>query len=74
MVLLIGIIFLALGLSLAVAWHVAFVQVLQGLTPLFLLFMGSIFLMVGYSERKARREYDAAIHDDEAESTPRRRR
>lgn len=70
MALLFGIIFLALGLSLAVAWHTALVQVLQGLVPLFLLFIGAIFLLVGYSERKARREYDAAIHDE----TPQPRR
>ena len=74
MVLLIGIICLALGLSLAVAWNAAFVEVLQGLVPLFLLFLGTIFLLVGYSERKARREYDAAIHDDEPATEPRRRR
>jgi hypothetical protein len=66
MALLIAIILLALGSSLAVVWHAAFLQVLQGLAPLLLLFIGLIFLVVGYSERKARREYDAAIHDDEA--------
>jgi hypothetical protein len=73
MVLLLGIIFFALGLSLAAVWHLAFVQVLQGLAPLFLLFIGAIFLLIGYSERKARREYDAAIHDEQA-AEPRRRR
>jgi hypothetical protein len=71
MALLIAIILLALGSSLAVVWHTAFLQVLQGLAPLLLLFVGLIFLVVGYSERKARREYDDAIHDDEA---PRSRR
>lgn len=73
MALLIALILLALGSSLAVVWHTAFLQVLQGLAPLLLLFIGVIFLVVGYSERKARREYQDAIHDDGKEN-PRRRR
>jgi fatty acid desaturase len=74
MALLLATVLLALGLSLAVVWHAAFLQVLQGLAPLLLLFVGVIFLVVGYSERKARREYDAAMHDDEAAAPPRRAR
>jgi hypothetical protein len=70
---LIGIILLALGLSLAVVWNAQVLQALQGLLPLGLLFFGVIVLLVGYSERKAAREYKEAISDDEA-SEPRRRR
>jgi uncharacterized SAM-binding protein YcdF (DUF218 family) len=73
MALLLAIILLALGLSLAVVWNTAFLIALQGLIPLTLIFFGFIFLVVGYSERKARREYDVAIHDEDA-SSPRRKR
>lgn len=75
MAMLIGIILLALGLSLAVVWNAALVQTLQGLLPLMLLFFGAIVLLVGYSERKAAREYKKAIDEDETEEAkPRRRR
>ena len=67
MVLLLGIIFLALGVSLAVVWSAAVIMVIKGLLPLLLLFLGAIFLLVGYSERKAKREYQDAVQD---QSTP----
>ena len=63
MVLLLGIIFLAFGVSLAVVWSAAVVMVLKGLLPLLLLFLGGIFLLVGYSERKAKREYQDAVSE-----------
>ena len=44
-------------------------MVLKGLLPLALLFLGGIFLLVGYSERKAKREYQDAVSD---QSTSRR--
>lgn len=74
MAILVAIILLALGLSLAVAWNAAVVLVLQGLAPLLLVFFGAIFLLVGYSERKAAREYQEAVHDDEGGEAPRQRR
>ena len=67
MVLLLGIIFLALGVSLAVVWGAAIIMVLKGTLPLLLIFLGAIFLLVGYSERKAKREYQEAVAE---ESTP----
>ena len=67
MAMLIGIILLALGLSLTFVWQAQVVQYLQGLLPTLLLFFGLIVLLVGYSERKAAREFDKAIHDDEEE-------
>jgi len=70
MVLLISIIFLALGISLAVVWGGAVIMVLKGIVPLLLLFLGAIFLMVGYSERKAGREYQAAVEDESTPSAP----
>lgn len=57
---LIGIILLALGLSLAVAWHAAFLLVLKALLALGLLFFGLLFLLIGYSERKAARDFARA--------------
>jgi hypothetical protein len=67
MAILIGIILLALGLSLAVVWQVQVLQAIQGILPLALLFFGAIIVLVGYSERKAAREFDSAIHDNEEE-------
>lgn len=64
MVLLAGIVFLALGLSLAVAAWPEFVAVLRGLTALGCLGLGAILFLVGFSERKARREYREAVTND----------
>jgi ABC-type transport system involved in cytochrome bd biosynthesis fused ATPase/permease subunit len=62
MPLLIGIICLALGVSLAVAWwSPAFVAALQVLLVVVLLLWGAISTLVGYSALKARREYDESI-------------
>jgi TM2 domain-containing membrane protein YozV len=63
MALLWAIIFLAAGLSLAVVWGAQVALVLKGIVPLILIFLGLIFLVVGYSERKAARECDDAMDD-----------
>lgn len=60
-VLLIGIVLLALGLSLAVAWWPALLLALQGIAVLSLFFWGAILLLVGYSEQKAAREFAKAV-------------
>jgi len=66
--LLIGIVLLALGISLAVAvWSPAFVAALQVFAAITLLFVGLIFFLVGYSTRKAERSCAEAI--DEFEKT-----
>lgn len=67
MALLWGIILLALGLSLAVVWSAQVLAVLQGALPLFLLFLGLVFLVVGYSERKAARECRDATESEKDE-------
>ena len=67
MALLWGIILLALGLSLAVMWSAQVFAALQGILPLFFLFLGLVFLIVGYSERKAARECDAATENEKDE-------
>jgi hypothetical protein len=78
MAMLLGIIMLALGLSLALAWQAQVAAFPQGLLPTLLFFCGLVVLLVGYSERKAAREYDKAIHDDDdphkADSHARRRK
>jgi len=66
---LIGIIFLALGISLAVVWSASIVVVLKGIIPLLLFFLGAVFLLVGYSERKASREYAASTEDEGTQAT-----
>ncbi len=65
MPLLIGIICLALGVSLAVVWwSPAFVAALQVLFVVVLLLWGAISTLVGYSALKAVREYDESIKQE----------
>jgi hypothetical protein len=65
MPLLIGIIFLALGLSLCVMWwSPAFVAALQVLVVISLLLWGVILTLVGYSAMKASREFDEAVNSE----------
>ena len=61
MVIVIGLILIALGISLAVEWSQQFLMALQGLTALSFLVLGLVAVLVGYSEMKARREYNAAV-------------
>ena len=70
MVTLIGIILLALGVSLAVVWQAPFLTVLMGLIPLTLIFWGVVVLLIGYAEIKARREYRDAVNDSDFEAAP----
>ena len=70
MPLIIGLIALALGISLTVAWwSAAFVAALQVLFVVSLLFWGLVLVLVGYSEMKAAREYDEAAHGETANGT-----
>lgn len=64
MVILIGLICLAIGISLAVNQWAAWLVTLQVLVSLGLLFWGAIFVLVGYSEMKARRDYAQAVDPD----------
>lgn len=64
MVPLAGLILVALGLSLAVTSWAEFVAVLRGVAALCCLGLGAVLLLVGASERKARREYREAITND----------
>jgi TM2 domain-containing membrane protein YozV len=65
MALLWAIIFLALGLSLTVVWGAQVALVLKGIVPLLLIFLGLVFFVVGYSERKAARECEEAMDEKE---------
>jgi hypothetical protein len=66
--LLIGIVLLALGISLAVAvWSPAFVAALEVFAVVTLLFCGLIFSLVGYSALKAARSWEEALEETEAE-------
>ena len=64
MVILIGLILLAVGISLAVNQWAALLVTLQALLTLSLLFWGGILVLVGYSELKARREYAQATRPE----------
>jgi hypothetical protein len=66
MIILIGFILLALALSLGVAWASEVLLVLRGLLPLGLFFAAAIALVVGLSERRARRLYRDATQNDVA--------
>ena len=70
MVTLIGIILLALGVSLAVVWRTPFLDVLMGLIPLTLIFWGVVVVLIGYAEIKARREYRDAVSDSDFDAAP----
>jgi hypothetical protein len=66
MIILIGFILLALALSLGVTWASEVLLVLRGLLPLGLFFAATIALVVGLSERRARRLYQDATQNDAA--------
>lgn len=61
---LLGLIFIALGVLLAVVWTTEFVVVFKGVLILSLLFWGVVALLIGLSQRKARRSYNAALRDE----------
>ena len=64
--LLIGLIFLAFGISLLVAWwSAAFVAALQVLLVVLLLICGIVLTLVGYSTLKAQRDIGRAIANDD---------
>lgn len=70
MVTLIGIILLALGVSLAVVWQTSVLGVLMGIIPLTLIFWGGLVVLIGYAEMKARREYRDAVDDSDSSTAP----
>ncbi len=67
--LLLGIILLAFGISLAVvAWSPLFVAALQVFAVIVLLFSGLILSLVGYSAIKAEREFVESKESNSAET------
>jgi hypothetical protein len=64
MALQIGALLFILGVVAVWAWWSALLPVIQALVALSLLFWGLIGMIIGYSERKARRECLAAMNDD----------
>lgn len=66
---LLGLIFIALGVVLALIWTTAFVMALKGVLILSLFFWGLIALLVGLSQRKARRSYAAALRDEDGDES-----
>lgn len=64
MVPLAGLVLMALGLCLAVTAWAEFVAVARALAALGCLGLGAVLLLVGASERKARREYREAVTND----------
>ena len=66
MPLILGLLALALGMSLAVIWwSAAFAAALQVLCVFALILTGLIWCIVGYSELKAAREFASSAANDE---------
>jgi len=60
-----GLILLALAICLAVFWSEAVLMVLQGALVIALFLAGFVTTMVGYSRKKAEREYARATSSHE---------
>ena len=69
MALAIGFLLFLLGIVTYVAWLPATFYFLQGLTTFSLIFWGFLALLLGYSERKAKREFQRAISDETKDET-----
>ncbi len=63
MALAIGFLLLLLGMVAYYAWLPATFYFLQGLVAFSLMFWGTLALLLGVSERKAKREFERALHD-----------
>lgn len=61
---LLGFIFVSLGVALAFLWTAEFVATLKGVLVLSLFFWGLVAFLMGLSRRKARRSYAAALRDE----------
>ncbi|RYG65139.1 hypothetical protein EON80_17910 [bacterium] len=68
MALAIGFLLFLLGLVTFVGWWPETIPFWKGFTSLSLLFWGLLALIVGYSERKAKREFAKAVNDDSGDS------
>ncbi len=64
MALAIGFLLFVLGIIAFFAWMPGTFYFLQGLTAFSLIFWGFLALLLGYSERKAKREFERAIRDE----------
>lgn len=62
----IGFLLFVLGLAACWGWADATVPFLKGLIAFSLLFWGFIALLLGFSERKAKREFQAALNDEKS--------
>jgi hypothetical protein len=69
MALAIGFLLFLLGMVTFVGWWPETIPFWKGFTSLSLLFWGLLALIVGYSERKAKREFAKAITDDKPETS-----
>jgi hypothetical protein len=68
MALAIGFLLFLLGLVTTIGWWDPNFVFLKGLVSFSLLFWGLLALLMGYSERKAKREFAKAVNDDKAEA------
>lgn len=69
MALAIGFLLFLLGAVAYYAWLPATFYFLQGLAAFSLMFWGLVALLVGYAQRKAKREIARAMHDESSQET-----
>ncbi|PQV62771.1 hypothetical protein B1R32_12218 [Abditibacterium utsteinense] len=69
MALAIGFLLLLLGIVTFFAWLPITFYFLQGLTTFSLIFWGMLALLLGYSERKAKREFARAVNDQASDQS-----
>jgi hypothetical protein len=65
-----GIVLLVIGALLAFFWLDAFLIALKGALILGLWFFGLILFLMGLSQRKARRDFQKALHDEPGDDAP----
>jgi Na+/H+ antiporter NhaB len=71
MTLLVGLICLALGVSLVLVWwSPAFVAALQVLAVVTLFVVGFFATMIGYSEVKAKRQFEDSVEKESKNNRP----
>ena len=56
----VGVVFFVLGVALTIHWQEDFFKVFHGCVGVTLVFVGLLAMVIGYSEHKATKEFEAA--------------
>ena len=68
MALAIGFLLFLLGMVTFIGWLPETVYFLKGIVSFSLLFWGFLALIIGYSQRQAKRDFERAVRDEKADS------